>query len=152
MFHILDDEPELLDILQDIVESAGYEAMRFDSSEAYLKYFDSTNFVAPTAIVSDYQMSGINGLELIAKVRKKMPFLKAAIISARPSSELGKLGHEYLCDILPKPYQIEKVFTLLDTLDKCHRAYQSNGVAPSISCTYGLSHNCLFHPDSSGVG
>jgi len=151
MFHILDDEPELLDILQDIVESAGYGVMRFGSSEAYLKYFDSTAFVAPTAIGSDYQMGGISGLELIAKVREKIPFLKAAIISGRPSPELGKLRHKCLCHFLPKPYQFDKVYALLDAFDKCHHDWQSSDAALSNSCRHGLEHSCPFHPDSSVI-
>lgn len=149
MFHIIDDEPELLDILLELIERAGFKAMQFNSAEAYLEYFDSLAFITPTGIISDYQMGELTGVELIEKIRAKIPLLKAVIISGMSDPEQSILTNKCLCHFLPKPYQFDKIFTLLNTLDKCERDPSPLSHKYSINCKYGLDHECPFQPNNS---
>ncbi|MDX8403780.1 MAG: response regulator [Mariprofundaceae bacterium] len=145
MFHIIDDMPELLDVLSQLVESAGYESMSFDSAESYLKYFDSEDYIAPVAILSDYDMTGITGLELIKQVRERLPFQKAVIISGTPADELDEGIASYVCYFLIKPYKIEKLFALLKALVECDQ--KSGQLSSPEFCEHESEHACPFLPN-----
>jgi len=146
MFHIVDDIPELRDVLKELIVCGGYESMQFDSAESYLEYFNSDAYVAPAAILSDYIMTGLTGLQLIKKVRERLPLQKAVIISGTPCSELLVNIESYLCYSLTKPFRVEKLFALLKALDKCdHHCHKDSDNFP-MRCHYGLEHECPFHP------
>lgn len=143
MFHLIEDESQLLELLQEIVESSGYKSKQFKSAEQYLEYSNSSEFAAPIAILSDYQMDELTGLDLIKEIRKRTPFQRAVIITGKPSPVLDKSIHDHLCHLLHKPYQIDKIFRLLETLDRCEHECQSN-YEFQIDCSYGLAHKCPF--------
>ncbi len=150
MFHIVDDVPELRDVLKELVACSGHRSMQFDSAESYLEYFDSDDFVAPVAILSDYMMSGKTGLQLIREVRKRLPHQKAVIISGTPCSELHADIESHLCYSLTKPYRIDKLFFLLEALERCDqhcRPDSDNFKQPR--CHYGLAHECPFFPGNA---
>lgn len=110
MFHVIDDIPELRDVLKELIVCSGHQSMQFDSAESYLEYFDSDDFVAPVAILSDYMMTGITGFQLIKQVRKELPYQKAVILSGTPCSEFHADIESHLCYSLTKPYRIENCF------------------------------------------
>jgi len=147
MFHIIDDEPELLDVLKELIAYDGKKTMQFDSAESYLDYFHSDAFVAPVAILTDYMMTGKTGLQLIKQVREKLPHQKAVIISGTLCSDFNPNAESYLCYSLTKPYKIEKLFAMLEALEKCEQHCQpdADSVQPG-RCQYGLEHECPFHP------
>jgi len=147
MFHIIDDIPELRDVLKELIACAGKKTMQFDSAESYLAYFNSDAFVAPVAILTDYMMTGKTGLQLIRQVREKLPHQKAVIISGTPCSEFNPDIESYLCYSLTKPYKIEKLFAMLEGLEKCEQYCQPDtGSFQQGRCQYGLEHECPFHP------
>ena len=145
VFHILDDETDLLELLQDIIEYVGYRTKLFKSAELYLEYFNSAAFVTPIAILTDYQMDGLTGLDLIKKVRERIPCQRAVIITGSPSYKLNRLIHDSLCHLLHKPYQIKDIPPLLKALDECKRTSQTDGNCFSENCGYGIDHRCPFY-------
>jgi len=146
MFHIVDDIPELRNVLKELMACAGYESMQFDSAESYLNYFNSSAFVAPIAILTDYMMTGLTGLQLIRKVREKAPHQKAVILSGTPCSEFVADIESHLCYSLTKPYKIDKLFALLKALDQCDQHCRSDPDGFTNHCQYNLEHECPFHP------
>ncbi|MDX8390907.1 MAG: response regulator [Mariprofundaceae bacterium] len=144
MFHIVDDQAVLLEVLQEFLECEGYEVMAFHSGEAYLEYLHSPEFIEPIAILSDYEMGGVTGLDMIKQVRQKIPAQKAIIISGTPSSELNASIHTYLCYFLAKPYDFDKLFLLLKSLDQCNQSCKSSANLKGHNCEYGLKHPCPF--------
>ncbi len=153
MFHIIDDIPELRDVLKELIACAGYESMQFDSAESYLEYFDLDTFIAPAAILTDYMMTGETGLQLIKNVRKRLPHQKAVIISGTPCSEFYANIESHLCYSLTKPYKIKKLFSLLQALEKCDQRCQPDTCNFKESrCEYGLEHACPFYPvETDGI-
>jgi len=146
MFHIIDDIPELRDVLKELIVCAGYESMQFDSAESYLEYFNSDAFVAPVAILTDYMMSGKTGMQLVRKVRERLPFQKAVIISGTPCEAFNANIESHLCYSLTKPYKIEKLFALLEALEKCEQNCLPDQGCFQNRCDYGLEHECPFYP------
>ncbi|MFA4861480.1 PAS domain S-box protein [Methanoregula sp.] len=78
MFSLLyvDDEPELLEIGRLFLETSGeFEVSTVESGDGALAHLERMDF---DAIVSDYQMPGMNGIELLKAVRKAdtdIPFI-----------------------------------------------------------------------------
>ena len=149
MFHIVDDIAEMRDVLRDLIACAGQETMQFDSAESYLDYFNSNDYVAPIAILTDYKMTGMTGLQLIKKVREKAPLQKAVIVSGTPCSEFVLNIETYLCYSLTKPYKIDELFALLKALEECDHHYRSGSGNFPDRCHYNLDHECPFNPDKS---
>ena len=148
MFHVVDDMPELRRILKELIAIAGYDAMQFDSAESYLEYFNSPEFVAPVAILSDYMMTGKTGLELVEQVREKLPLQKAVIVSGSYSSELNAAIESDLCYSLDKPYNVEELLLLLEALGKCEKKYQSKSGVLQAHCEFGLEQECPLYSGS----
>jgi len=147
MFHVVDDVPELREILGLLIESEGYKSMQFDSAESYMEYFNSPEYIAPIAILTDYMMPGKTGLQLIKVVRAKLPHQKAVIVSGTPCEVLGSTVDKYLCYSLDKPYKPEKLFALLEALINCDKHCLTDAAGFRKKCEYGLEHECPFHPD-----
>jgi len=145
MFHFVDDLAELRRIFKDLIAMAGHTSMEFDSAESYLDYFNSESYQAPVAILTDYCMAGITGYQLIRKVRERLPFQKAAIISCTPAEELGPALDEMLCYSLTKPFRIEQLFTLLEALIGCHQHYKFGEGCYQPECCHNLNDSCPFY-------
>ena len=64
---VVDDEPEILDIVGDEFREAGMEAEVAKSSHDAIKKIESTKF---NAVVSDYKMEGGTGFEILDYIEK----------------------------------------------------------------------------------
>ena len=64
---IVDDEPEILDIVSDEFREGGMEAEVAKSSSDAIKKIESTKF---NAVVSDYKMEGGSGFEILDHIEK----------------------------------------------------------------------------------
>ena len=71
----VDDEPLLLDITKEFLEMLGF---RVDVAESGIGALQKVTGISYDAIVSDYQMPGMNGIELLKEIRKRnldIPFI-----------------------------------------------------------------------------
>ena len=64
---IVDDEPEILDIVSDEFREAGMEADVAKSSSDAIKKIESTKF---HAVISDYKMEGGSGFDILDFIEK----------------------------------------------------------------------------------
>jgi PAS domain S-box-containing protein len=88
MFSILyvDDEPGLLEIGQLFLENTGeFTVMTVDSGEEALGRLSRTDF---DAVISDYQMPGMDGIELLKRVRKTYGALPFILFTGRGREEI----------------------------------------------------------------
>ena len=86
---LIDDETDFLDIMGQRIESWGYEVILASSGEEAM---DALMSRQPDAIVLDYIMPDINGIELLKKIRdvdKKIPVI---MFTAKPKSEAMEEG------------------------------------------------------------
>lgn len=64
---IVDDDPDILDSMLDLLQDEGFNVKTATSGEEALELFSEFN---PAVIISDMKMSGMSGLQLLNKIRK----------------------------------------------------------------------------------
>src|SRR5262249_30169673 len=97
---LIDDDPHVLSALRFAFEADGYEVSAFASGEALLA---SPPMAANVCIVIDHRLSGLSGLETLARLRRRGVTAPAVLITSNPSSELCRRAREVGVDIVEKP-------------------------------------------------
>lgn len=121
---VVDDEPELADLMRRGLEITGWEvATAHDGFEA-LKI--AREFV-PDVLVLDIMMPGMDGVELLQRIRTIYPEVPALFLTAKDAvadkvSGLQSGGDDY----------VSKPFSMKEVLLRLHRIVQRSGItAPS---------------------
>jgi FixJ family two-component response regulator len=76
---VVDDDPRLLESLEDLLESAGYAPRSFASASALL----GAGLAGLDALITDIGMPGMDGFELRDLVRRARPELPVFLITGR---------------------------------------------------------------------
>jgi CheY-like chemotaxis protein len=108
---VIDDNDDLLDLIKEILEQNGYEVECLGSTDNIIH---SVVNIKTNLIILDYLLSGINGGELCAQLKKDplTSHLPVLIMSAYPQV-LKSLGHYGQDAFVAKPFEIEE---LLETV------------------------------------
>ncbi|HNX04562.1 MAG TPA: response regulator [Opitutales bacterium] len=105
---IIDDETDLLDMLQTVVSTFGYEvtvASDVDQAEGILTRRGTRAF---QCVLSDYKMPGRNGLELLRWLRHFDADLSIVVNTGYASHEdVSAMIREGAADVLRKPVQMD---------------------------------------------
>jgi FixJ family two-component response regulator len=76
---VVDDDPRLLESLEDLLESAGYAALTFPSAASLI----ANGVTGVDLLITDIGMPGMNGFELRDLVRKARPEMPVFLITGR---------------------------------------------------------------------
>jgi FixJ family two-component response regulator len=76
---VVDDDPRILESLENLLESAGYMACSFSSAKLLL----INGLAGLDLIITDIGMSGMDGFELRDMVKKARPDLPVFLITGR---------------------------------------------------------------------
>ncbi len=76
---VVDDDPRLLESLQDLLESAGYAVRTFSSGMALI----DAGLSGIDCLITDIGMPGLSGFELRDHVKKARPGLPVFLITGR---------------------------------------------------------------------
>lgn len=109
---IVDDEEALSQMLNDLLSSEGYKVLEANNAARALGILKSTHV---DLLISDIIMPGMDGFELVAKVKELYPQVKIQLVSGY--SEQIKNDNVLHKKILYKPYSqfdmIERVKDIL---------------------------------------
>jgi len=125
MIHIIDDEPIIHEVLGDLLTSEGYEVENSYSGEEALEKHSSQSF---DLALLDLLMPGIDGIEVLKKLKKVDPLSVVIIITAYASVESAisamKIG---AFDYVRKPFKHDE---LLLTVKRAieHRKLQEENI------------------------
>jgi len=89
---VVDDETDFLEVIKIRLEASNYEVITATSGEEALKLYKE---VKPSAIILDVLLPGINGMEVLEKIRKDNPSIPVLIITAFTSEERFKLANKF---------------------------------------------------------
>ena len=98
---IVDDEPQVAEVLAKSLGRQGHHAMVVHSGEEALRMIESA---PPDALFLDVSMPGVNGLDVLTEVRRTRPHLAVVVITGHATPEeveqVKRLG---AVDVIPKP-------------------------------------------------
>jgi two-component system, sensor histidine kinase and response regulator len=122
---VVEDEPNLLLGIRDILELDDYQVMTAHDGREALQVLENADEHIPDLIVSDIMMPHLNGLEFLQEVRKKedwvrIPFIFLTAKGSKQDVQQGKmLGVD---DYLIKPFDADDLLVAVDSRLKRHRA------------------------------
>ena len=108
---IVDDDPDIRNVLRFMLTNAGYRVVEASGGQAALarmKRSDGAENIA--TIICDLQMPNMNGAEVIAHLRTDYPTVPYLVLTADPDFLLNEvLAKQGVCDYLIKPMSKEKL-------------------------------------------
>ena len=109
---IVDDEPAIRKMLAVMLSQAGIPTHTAADAGGALEALSNGSF---TAVISDLQMPGISGLELLTDVHRRYPELAFLIATGVDDVRVGvQAMKEGADDYLVKPFQLEVVLASLE--------------------------------------
>src|SRR5512139_1877076 len=110
---IVDDSQELASIIQTILENEGFEVRSAkDAQDGYWAFVE----FKPDLVITDIQMPGGNGLELMEHIRTVNPMVRTIYMSGDLSSFRSPLEQEkkrYHVSLLEKPFSKDELMKLV---------------------------------------
>lgn len=113
---IIDDDKDIREVMTYVLESEGYKTVSFDNALSALEVLQEERPL-PSAIVLDYMMPGMNGIEFIDRVAELSSEIQNIPIAF--SSGMGKvegINHSAKVTILSKPIDLEQLFSFLNNI------------------------------------
>lgn len=110
---IVDDEEELRENLKDLLEFEGYRVHTFSSGEDALLQIPA---IQPDLVLLDIQLPGIDGIEVLQRLKQNYPQWPVLIVSASSDRDVHERALRYGAqEVILKPYDPE---TILKTIEK----------------------------------
>jgi FixJ family two-component response regulator len=110
---VVDDDAAVRAALKFALEVEGFRVRLYDGPEAVLA---DANLPVRGCLIVDYQMPGIDGIELVDRLRKRNVALPAILISERVSKPLQRLAERSgLARVLEKPLSDEALVESIRT-------------------------------------
>ncbi|MCP5462913.1 MAG: sigma-54-dependent Fis family transcriptional regulator [bacterium] len=108
---VVDDEPHMRSLLQEIICDAGYECDVSENGEKALQMIINQSY---DLVISDVKMPRMQGIELLQHVKKTAPRCAVLIITAfgqlKQAVEAIKIGAE---NYITKPFDPEELLTIM---------------------------------------
>src|SRR3972149_1692153 len=111
---VVDDERSIRVSLADDLRDAGYEVLEFANTNAVLTRMAD---LTPDIIISDLKMPGIDGIELLTKVKEINPEINIIVMTA-----FGTVGNAVKAmklgayDYITKPFASEEIFLIIERI------------------------------------
>lgn len=108
---VVDDDYRVLESLEDLLQSSGYQTLLSLSAEEFLQ---SPHRRHVRVLISDIGLPGMSGIELVRTLRQRSEYLPTILITGRTeahleqdASDLGLLG------FLTKPFDTSELLDIL---------------------------------------
>jgi len=108
--NVIDDNEAVRASTQALLQSFGYSVACFASAEEYLACLDEG---APGCAIVDVHMPGVDGLQLVQRLRHQVPHLAIVLMSGNMSAAAEKSAADTGATVLRKPIKEE---TLRDAI------------------------------------
>lgn len=122
---IVDDDAVVLDVLGGQISFAGYRTEAFTNPRAAFEALRHTEFAA---VISDFRMPEMTGLDLLARVREIQPGAMRILVTGVLSTDslLGSIESGLLHRFLPKPWSRIDLIAAVESAMQQHRLLREN--------------------------
>lgn len=108
---VIDDDQRILEALENLFLSAGVESRVYSSAEEFLA---TDTLHSPACIVTDVEMPGMSGVDLLARVRSISPTLPVILMSAHEGLDQRVLSANLdVTHYLVKPFEGEDLVEMV---------------------------------------
>ena len=111
--YVIDDDEAMRDSLNFLLDSSGFGVTLFDDAQAFLDVLPGLAF---GCVVSDVRMPGIDGIELLKRMKAQQSPFPILIMTGHGDVPLAveamKLG---AIDFLEKPFEDDRLTTMIET-------------------------------------
>jgi two-component system, LuxR family, response regulator FixJ len=105
--YVVDDDDAMRDSLDFLLGAAGFSVRVFDSASSFLEVLPSIRF---GCLITDIRMPGMDGLELLRRVKLEKPMLSVILMTGHGDVPLAveamKLGAN---DFIEKPFEDQRL-------------------------------------------
>jgi DNA-binding NtrC family response regulator len=109
---VIDDEPDMLEALDSILSSAGYEVSTAESGDAAVQQAKRSDF---DLAITDMRMPGMSGVDTVAALRQIDPDLVMIVLSGYVSEESAvRCSEEGAIRIVSKPCNIDELLHVVE--------------------------------------
>ncbi|MHC4041981.1 response regulator FixJ [Bradyrhizobium sp. 23AC] len=130
--YVIDDDAAMRDSLNFLLDSAGFGVTLFDNAQSFL---DALPGLAFGCVVSDVRMPGLDGIELLKRMKAQQSPFPILIMTGHGDVPLAveamKLG---AVDFLEKPFEDDRLTTMIETaIRQAEPAAKSEAVTQDIA-------------------
>ena len=125
---VVDDDESIRWVLEKSLRRDGIAVQAFPGAA---ELFDALEDSAPDVLISDIRMPGVNGLELMERVRAKHPALPVIITTAHSDLDAAVAAYKGgAFEYLPKPFDVDAVAVLVRRA-AAHKLADADTAAPA---------------------
>ncbi len=121
---VIDDEAPIRDSLKGVFEDEGFEVLTAEDGESGIRLVREN---IPDLVLLDIWMKGIDGIEVLKRLKEELPFIPIIIMSGHGTIDIAvnatKLG---AFDFIEKPISLERLFLLIDNAIKYYELLNEN--------------------------
>lgn len=104
---VVDDEPQVRDVLGAMLRELGYESQVFEDAETALNALSSRR---PDVVITDVRMPGMSGMDLVNAILERDPDAIVMILTGYPSiPDAVEAIRRGAADFLSKPIRMEEL-------------------------------------------
>ncbi len=108
---VADDDQSMRWVLEKALEKGGFQVRGFERANLLL---DALQGAKPQVVVTDIRMPGMDGIELLTRIRELAPSLPVIVITAHSDLDSAvKAYDEGAFDYLPKPFDVHELVELV---------------------------------------
>lgn len=111
---IIDDDEEVRAFLHELLWRAGYNVIEASNGREGLSLVST---ILPALIISDFNMPGMNGLEVVSELNRSFPQLGSILLSGEIGEDLEILTRDLgTVRVLEKPFPNERLLGLVEQM------------------------------------
>ena len=108
---VIDDDHSIRWVLEKALQKDNMAVTTFDSGNGVLEALKKQE---PDTLVADIRMPGLNGLELLARIREHYPYLPVIIMTAHSDLDSAVAAYQGgAFEYLPKPFDVDEAVALV---------------------------------------
>jgi CheY-like chemotaxis protein len=113
---LVDDEPDVLSTLGEILQEYGYAVVSTWGGEEAVEI---ASLYDPNVVVTDFRLPGIDGVTMVRRLRERRPNMRAILVSGHISGQARKRANqEQIQRILEKPLSVPELLREIRQLEQ----------------------------------